>query len=306
MRNNLNISNEVIKKYRNNGEKGITLIALIITIIVILLLAGVAINTIVGGEGTPQKAVEARSKNESGTGKDAVYMLATQYIQEYMEKVHEQGDIETKENFENVGKYLVEKLNNNNESVDYYFETEEGKPNKIMLYNATRTQKLAEGTIQDDGIIIWDDTLTEDKDDVNLYVTNNNDEILIRVVGKENIKNVEFKNEAEEIVMNRTNPEESKIFEFTTKMTYAGKYTVKAYDVDEKESKEKEFIVSTDRELTYLYNHGTISSLAGDFKVAKLQSSYSAGTLKKQSDNLYFSRNCGDAQWAYSGFYRIH
>ena len=45
-------------------SKGITLIALVITIIVLLILAGVTINAIVGNESTMEKAKQAREENE--------------------------------------------------------------------------------------------------------------------------------------------------------------------------------------------------------------------------------------------------
>ena len=67
-------------------EIGITLIALIITIIVLLILAGVTIAAITSNESAPNKAVEARQKNEEGAMKDAAALKATNLIQEYMDK----------------------------------------------------------------------------------------------------------------------------------------------------------------------------------------------------------------------------
>ena len=45
-------------------QKGITLIALVITIIVLIILAGVTINTLVGEEGLIEKTKQARAKTE--------------------------------------------------------------------------------------------------------------------------------------------------------------------------------------------------------------------------------------------------
>ena len=45
-------------------NKGITLIALVITIIVLLILAGVTINTLFGQNGIMQKANKAKIENE--------------------------------------------------------------------------------------------------------------------------------------------------------------------------------------------------------------------------------------------------
>ncbi len=51
---------------KNERNKGITLIALIVTIVVLLILAGVTINAINGSESAMEKATEAREKNIQG------------------------------------------------------------------------------------------------------------------------------------------------------------------------------------------------------------------------------------------------
>lgn len=51
-------------------NKGITLIALIITIIVLLILAGISIATLTGDNGILEKAQIAKKKNEEGAQKD--------------------------------------------------------------------------------------------------------------------------------------------------------------------------------------------------------------------------------------------
>ena len=45
------------------GNKGITVIALIITIIILVILAGVVLSTITGEDGVIQKTIEARFNN---------------------------------------------------------------------------------------------------------------------------------------------------------------------------------------------------------------------------------------------------
>ena len=58
-----------------NGRKsasGITLIALIITIIVLLILAGITISALTGSDSAPAKANEAKQKNDIGTAKDEI------------------------------------------------------------------------------------------------------------------------------------------------------------------------------------------------------------------------------------------
>lgn len=59
------------------GQKGITLIALVITIIVLLILAGVSIMMLGGSENAPKKASEAVVRDALGAAKDAVNLAAS-------------------------------------------------------------------------------------------------------------------------------------------------------------------------------------------------------------------------------------
>ena len=51
-------------------ERGITLIALVVTIVVLLILAGVSINALFGNSGIIEKAKEAQSKMDKATEND--------------------------------------------------------------------------------------------------------------------------------------------------------------------------------------------------------------------------------------------
>ena len=53
-----------MKNYYIKDKKGITLVALVVTIVVLLILAGVSINLILGDNGIVKKAQEAREKTE--------------------------------------------------------------------------------------------------------------------------------------------------------------------------------------------------------------------------------------------------
>lgn len=59
---------------------GITLIALIITIIVLLILAGVTINAITGSESAMEKATEAREKDKQGTELEAIKLAVVNSV----------------------------------------------------------------------------------------------------------------------------------------------------------------------------------------------------------------------------------
>ena len=54
------------------GEYGITLIALVITIIVLLILAGVSISMLVGQNGIITKATEAKTQTDIGNIKENI------------------------------------------------------------------------------------------------------------------------------------------------------------------------------------------------------------------------------------------
>ena len=71
---------KTLQKFKQN--KAITLIALIITIIVLLILAGVTISAITSNESAPNKAVEARKKNEQGAEFDAIKLSAMSSVAE--------------------------------------------------------------------------------------------------------------------------------------------------------------------------------------------------------------------------------
>ena len=63
---------EKLKKKRGTKNNGITLIALVITIIVLLILAGVSIATLTGDNGILTKATESKEQTEIGEEKEAI------------------------------------------------------------------------------------------------------------------------------------------------------------------------------------------------------------------------------------------
>ena len=59
-------------KFKTKEEKGITLIALVITIIVLLILAGVTIATLTGDNGILTQADNAKTRNDEATAKEQI------------------------------------------------------------------------------------------------------------------------------------------------------------------------------------------------------------------------------------------
>ena len=65
---------------KNRGYKGITLISLIVTIVVLLILAGVTINAITGNESAMEKATEARERDKQGAELDAIKLAVVNSV----------------------------------------------------------------------------------------------------------------------------------------------------------------------------------------------------------------------------------
>ena len=63
---------KIVLKERLKTHKGITLIALVITIIVLLILAGVAIATLTGDNGIIAKAQQAKMQNDKANEKEQI------------------------------------------------------------------------------------------------------------------------------------------------------------------------------------------------------------------------------------------
>ena len=66
-------------KNQVNEKNGITLIALVITIIVLLILAGVTIATLTGDNGLLQKAGEAKQASDNATTDEKVRLAQIEY-----------------------------------------------------------------------------------------------------------------------------------------------------------------------------------------------------------------------------------
>lgn len=67
------------------NQKGITLIALVITIIVLLILAGITIALITSNDSAPSKATEAKIMQDVGAAKDSLAIKATELTTTYYE-----------------------------------------------------------------------------------------------------------------------------------------------------------------------------------------------------------------------------
>ena len=70
------------------NNKGITLIALVITIIVLLILAGITIAMLTGENGILSNATKSKAINELGAAKDLVALTANEAVSDYFESTY--------------------------------------------------------------------------------------------------------------------------------------------------------------------------------------------------------------------------
>ena len=66
-----------LKENLKSGKKGITLISLVVTIIVLLILAGVSIATLTGDNGILARATEAQNKTKEAQEKEGLELAVT-------------------------------------------------------------------------------------------------------------------------------------------------------------------------------------------------------------------------------------
>jgi type II secretory pathway pseudopilin PulG len=116
-------------KKTSRREKGITLIALIVTIIVLLILAGVTINLAVNNQGMFNKAKTATRAYKNAEAKEKAALI----LQEYeMQKAEEEAEGKTPESEEN---FLKRKKDNGD--IDGYKTNGDGTPSEITIGGKT-------------------------------------------------------------------------------------------------------------------------------------------------------------------------
>ena len=144
-----------------SGNKGITLIALIITIIVLLILAGITINSLTGSDSAPAKANEAAQKNDIGTAKDEISLLAVNAKTEGYETAYVGNGVSAGDASKTVGQAVIDAVKAKNgtnvgkASISVEQTTKNEKPDDAKITITTRDFEVI-GTITiNDGILTW-------------------------------------------------------------------------------------------------------------------------------------------------------
>ena len=117
------------KKLNSKHESGITLIALVITIIVLLILAGVAIVTLTGDNGILGKASNAKIETEKGRLKETTSLAVSELVTEKLSTGGKTSDI--------TAQNIVDKVKENEgKSEGITFEKREGatEPRNLPCY----------------------------------------------------------------------------------------------------------------------------------------------------------------------------
>ena len=147
---------------KNNriNQRGITLIALIITIIVILILAGVGIAMLAGNNSVLNRAGASRVANALGTAKDSVNIAVMAAVQDYYQSIYDGQNVNTTYTATGLDGYITEHVKANNTTnseynldvVDVTFGEWEEK-SITLTYNPDGSQVV--GTLNN-GVMAWE------------------------------------------------------------------------------------------------------------------------------------------------------
>ena len=142
------------KKYRN--KKGITLISLVVTIIILLILAGITLALTAGSEGILGKASKAVDTNNQANAKEQTELLLMEKQSDYYdEKYVNQTYDDTK------GAYILEKLKQEGTTQTQDYKIQASDSGTIYVYDKKGSQEIpiATGTLGEDGKIQWNDEI---------------------------------------------------------------------------------------------------------------------------------------------------
>ena len=137
---------------KNTPKEGITLISLVVTIIILLILAGVTLALISGSDGILGRATNALDENKIAMAKEQVELALSDFQAEFFdEKYVERTNNGTKK------EYISEKLQAGVETTNFYAKASaEGNVTVYEGHDNSGTE-VVKGAIQDDASIKWDD-----------------------------------------------------------------------------------------------------------------------------------------------------
>ena len=147
--NGVNHKKKVRRNLKMSNNKGITLIALVITIIVLLILAGVSIAMLTGDNGILTQGTNASADTKVAEAKE----IAGLDISDQVAAFYEAKYVKNNTDAENAQAYITEKFTVSKDSSKYTIAG-----SKITIVPKTREGKTVIGDIQEDGTIQWSES----------------------------------------------------------------------------------------------------------------------------------------------------
>ena len=141
----------------NKKQNAITLIALVITVIVLLILVGVALSLVIGEEGMIWRAISATKIHSIAEAKDKFEIDVANYASDFYQAIYLNGD--SSETSKRA--YILGKISTGQ---DYKVDQKDEETGKVRISISDGTN--ATGTIDENGSVIWDEILTEPKLDI--------------------------------------------------------------------------------------------------------------------------------------------
>lgn len=110
--------------YKRNGNKGITLIALVITIIVLIILSGISIAMLTGDNSILKNATKAKKEKALGDVREQVLLAINTAFTEYNSKLVLNELEEGKKLYDYLNDALSESnIESNNDEVEYHYNS---------------------------------------------------------------------------------------------------------------------------------------------------------------------------------------
>ncbi len=155
MKKSMKFAKQKMFQRNNKGQKGITLIALVITIIVLIILAGVTIAMLSGDNSAPQKATEAAQKDAIAGAKDEIAMEVQEALLNYYNNTYVEGDGTKEKSIQEVVSGAASTAVENATTRNKQLLPDSGvSDNTITLKTKSYT---VTGTIDENGGITWSD-----------------------------------------------------------------------------------------------------------------------------------------------------
>ncbi len=139
------------------NNKGITLIALVITIIVLLILAGVAIAMLSGDNGILTRASDAKIVNEIGALKDQVNLAASEGLSDFFENEYVTAEADKTAGLTKQSAVYAKAKAVTTTSAYVEFANVDASSKIVIQGKDDKNYLKAEGTVQTDGTINWTD-----------------------------------------------------------------------------------------------------------------------------------------------------